>query len=287
MATDWRAAKVSNGPKQCVVNRTALDATRSLDVTQSGTALITGGCGDLGLAAAKRLAGIGMRVAVLDRLDDSSARDRLRTIDGETLYIKADVTDRAAVDNAVDAVWDAFGGLTVCLCNAGVVIDRPLLDVTSEQWSYHIDTNLTGYFHVTQSVARKWVAAKLKGRLIYMGSWVQDAPYELIAPYCVSKAGVWMLARCAAVEFAPYGITVNVVAPGVVDAGLSKQEMEEMPHLRDEFTRIIPVGRLQTADDVADIVGFLASDAAQYLTGSSILCDGGCTIGTPSGYGRK
>jgi NAD(P)-dependent dehydrogenase (short-subunit alcohol dehydrogenase family) len=147
--------------------------------------------------------------------------------------------------------------------------------------------NLNGYFHVCQLVSRRWIADKSKGRFIFTGSWVQEVPYELIAPYCVSKAGVWMLARCAALELAPHGITVNVVAPGIVDAGLSAQEMRDNPALREEFNRIIPRGRLQTADDVAAVMGFLASPAADYLTGTSVLCDGGCMVGAASGYGRK
>ena len=245
-------------------------------MTQIGTALITGGCGDLGLATVRKLSSMGFSIAVLDRIDEDAARTRLAGFDGDAFYVKTDVTNREAVDKAIESVWERFGGVELCLCNAGVVIDAPFLDVTPDQWSYHIDTNLTGYFHVSQAVAKKWVATKSKGRLVFTGSWVQDVPYELIAPYCVSKAGVWMLARCAAVELAPHGITVNVVAPGIVDAGLSKQEMDHLPGLRVDFTRIIPVGRLQTAEDVANVVGFLASDAASYLTGASILCDGGC-----------
>ena len=118
--------------------------------------------------------------------------------------------------------------------------------------------------------------------MIFTGSWVQDVPYKLIAPYCVAKAGAWMLARCAAMELAPNGITVNVVAPGIVDAGLSKQEMEEAPGLRSEYERIIPLESLQTPQDVADVVGFLISSASNYVTGASILCDGGCTVGCAS-----
>jgi len=161
-------------------------------------------------------------------------------------------------------------------------MDLPFVDFSVEEWQRHIDINLNGYFHVSQTVARRWIAEKRRGKLIFMGSWVQDVPYQLIAPYCVSKAGVWMLARCIAIELAPHGTTANVGAPGILDAGLSKQEMEEHPEFREKLSRIIPLGRMQTPDDVANVVMFLTSTEADYLTGSSILCDGGCLAGAPS-----
>lgn len=118
--------------------------------------------------------------------------------------------------------------------------------------------------------------------MVFTGSWAQDVPCKLIAPYCVSKAGVWILARCAARELAPYGITVNAVAPGIVDAGLTARELKDFPKFREEFMNLIPLGRIQTAEDVADVVGFLISPAADYLTGACIMADGGCMIGCGS-----
>jgi NAD(P)-dependent dehydrogenase (short-subunit alcohol dehydrogenase family) len=260
------------------------------EIADNKNALITGGCGDIGLAAAQRLAQMGCRIAIFDCLETSAATQRLQSLRDagcEYSYFPTDVTDRHAVEQSIEQVWNEFGALDLCLCNAGIVIDLPLVEFTGEQWQRHLDVNLTGYFHVCQLVSRRWIAEKRKGRFIFTGSWVQDEPYKDIAPYCVSKAGVWMLARCAALELAPHGITVNVVAPGIVDAGLSAQEMREDPALREEFNRIIPLGRLQEADDVAAVIGFLASPAASYLTGTSVLCDGGCTVGAASVYGRN
>lgn len=252
-------------------------------------ALITGGCGDLGFASAQKMAEMGMDIVLLDRIEPDQAEKRvqiLRTKGTQVLYLKADVTDRNAVEHALQQVWDKCGRLDVCMCNAGIVLDLPFLDFTVEQWDKHIDVNLNGYFHVCQAVARRWVKSRCRGKFIFTGSWVQDIPYKLIAPYCVSKAGVWMLARCAALELAPHGITVNVVAPGIVDGGLSAQEMADHPEMREEFKRLIPLGRMQTPQDVADVVGFLVSPASDYLTGSSILCDGGCVVGSASVVGQ-
>ncbi len=91
-----------------------------------------------------------------------------------------------------------------------------------------------------------------------------------------------MLARCAALELAPHGITVNAVAPGIVEAGLTARELEDYPEFREEFMSLIPLGKIQQAEDVADVVGFLISDAANYITGTTITCDGGCVVGSAS-----
>jgi NAD(P)-dependent dehydrogenase (short-subunit alcohol dehydrogenase family) len=210
---------------------------------------------------------------------------QLRAFGVKVLYQETDVADRCRVDAALDKVWQELGPLDVCLCNAGIVVDRPFLDVTVAEWQRHIDVNLTGYFQVCQAVARRWVAAKHRGRMVFTGSWLQDVPYKLVAPYCVSKAGVWMLARCAALELAQHGITVNLVAPGILDAGLSRQEMEEDPASREKYMKLIPLGKMQTPEDTADMVGFLISPEAGYLTGTSLLCDGGCTVSAASTAG--
>jgi NAD(P)-dependent dehydrogenase (short-subunit alcohol dehydrogenase family) len=239
-------------------------------------ALITGGCGDIGLASAQALSARGIEVALFDRIAPAEAAHR---IDQKFTYFQCDVTDRAAVEMTLDKVWAKFARLDVCMCNAGIVIDRPFLDIGFAEWQRHLDVNLTGYFNVSQAVAQRWVKEKSPGKIIFTGSWVQDIPYKNIAAYCVSKAGVWMLARCAAMELAEHGITVNAVAPGIVDAGLSAQEMNENPAMREELSKLIPLKKMQTPRDVGAVVDFLASPASDYLTGTSILCDGGCTVG--------
>ena len=253
--------------------------------SEKKVALITGGAGDLGFASAVKMAGMGLDIALLDRKNDEEAAPRvqqLRDKGAKTLYLHSDVTDRNAVKAACDRLWQEFGRLDVCMCNAGISMNVPFFEYTVDQWNEHLDINLTGYFHVCQEVGQRWVAAEHKGKMIFTGSWVQDVPYKLIAPYCVSKAGVWMLCRCAALELAPYGITVNAVAPGIVEAGLMARELRDFPEFREEFMNLIPLGRIQTAEDVAEVVGFLVSSASDYLTGASIMADGGCMVGCGS-----
>jgi NAD(P)-dependent dehydrogenase (short-subunit alcohol dehydrogenase family) len=248
-------------------------------------ALITGGVGDIGLACARKMIAMGMDIAMLDIVEARNTEARLRplrTSGRKVIYLQCDVTNRASVEAALDRAWAQLPNPDVCMCNAGIVIDLPFLDFTPEQWQKHIDVNLTGYFHVCQAVGRRWVSSKHRGKFIFTGSWVQDVPYKLIAPYCVSKAGVWMLARCVAVELAPHGITTNVVAPGIVNGGLTAHELQEHPEFREEFEKLIPLGRMQTTEDVAEVVWFLVSSASDYLTGTSVACDGGCIVGSAS-----
>ncbi len=244
--------------------------------------LITGGVGDLGYACAEKMAEMGLDLVLLDIRGNDERVAALEARGSRVLYSQTDVASREAVQEALEEVWESFGRLDVCMCNAGISMNVPFLDYTGEQWNQHMDINLNGYFHVTQEVAKRWVAEGSKGKIIFTGSWVQDVPYKLIAPYCVSKAGVWMLARCAALELAPHGITVNAIAPGIVEAGLTARELRDFPEFREEFMSLIPLGRIQQAEDVADVVGFLVSDASNYLTGTTITCDGGCVVGAAS-----
>lgn len=244
--------------------------------------LITGGVGDLGYASAVKMAAMGLDVVLVDIKDNAERVEALRANGTKVLHVQADVSSRAEVQRAVQSAWDEFGRLDVCMCNAGISMNVPFLEYTVDQWNQHMDVNLNGYFHVTQEVAKRWVDDGTKGKIIFTGSWVQDVPYKLIAPYCVSKAGVWMLARCAALELAPHGITVNAIAPGIVEAGLTARELRDFPEFREEFMSLIPLGRIQQAEDVADVVGFLVSDASNYLTGTTITCDGGCVVGSAS-----
>ena len=244
--------------------------------------LITGGVGDLGYASAVKMAAMGLDVVLVDIKENAERVEALRANGTKVLHVQADVSSRAEVQRAVKSAWDEFGRLDVCMCNAGISMNVPFLEYTVDQWNQHMDVNLNGYFHVTQEVAKRWVDDGTKGKIIFTGSWVQDVPYKLIAPYCVSKAGVWMLARCAALELAPHGITVNAIAPGIVEAGLTARELRDFPEFREEFMSLIPLGRIQQAEDVADVVGFLVSDASNYLTGTTITCDGGCVVGSAS-----
>src|SRR5690606_22809374 len=148
-------------------------------------------------------------------------------------------------------------------------------ELDEQTWRRHLDVNLTGCFVVGQSAARRFVSEGRPGHIIFTSSWVQDVPWPEIAAYAVSKSGLKMLCRCMARELAPHGVRVNAVAPGIVNAGLARQQLETEPAYARRVAKVIPLGELQTPQQVAQVTAFLCSDSADYLTGSVLLADGG------------
>jgi NAD(P)-dependent dehydrogenase (short-subunit alcohol dehydrogenase family) len=237
---------------------------------------ITGAAGDLGHAMSLELARLGAHVTMIDRVGDTDASERIAAVGrvGHCAYLQADVTDRAAVEAALRAV----DPLDVAIGNAGIVESAPFLEVTAAQWRAHLDINLTGCFNVGQVAAQVMVARDRPGLVLFTGSWVGEIPWPEIGPYCVSKAGVRMLARSMARELAAHGIRVNVVAPGIVHAGMARRQYETDPAYARRASVVIPLGEMGTAEQVAQSVAFLCSPQAAYMTGSVLLVDGGASL---------
>jgi NAD(P)-dependent dehydrogenase (short-subunit alcohol dehydrogenase family) len=237
---------------------------------------ITGAAGDLGHAMSLELARLGARVTMIDRVAADDASERIRAVGrvGRCTYVQADVTDRPAIVAALRAV----DPLDVAIGNAGIVESAPFLDVTAEQWQAHLDINLTGCFNVGQVAAQLMVERGRPGLVLFTGSWVGEVPWPEIGAYCVSKAGVRMLARSMARELAGYGIRVNVVAPGIVHAGMARRQYETDPAYARRASVVIPLGEMGTAQQVAQATAFLCSEEAAYMTGSVLLVDGGASL---------
>jgi NAD(P)-dependent dehydrogenase (short-subunit alcohol dehydrogenase family) len=244
------------------------------------TILVTGGAGDLGSAAAHLLAAHGARVAVADlRPPSETTATLLRAATGEPLpYFPVDVRCRASVEQLYTNL--DLAGLTpdIVICNAGFVHNAAFLDVTDADWEETLAVNLTGCFLVGQVAARRMVAAGVRGRILLTSSWVQDIPWTEGTSYCTSKSGLKMLARCMARDLAPYGIVVNTIAPGIVNAGLSRQVMDEDPLFRGRALRAIPLQELQSAEQVAQAMLWSCLPASSYMTGATLLIDGGCSL---------
>lgn len=247
-------------------------------------AIVTGAAGDIGRAIAVELARAGARLVLADRKpaasgDAEASRRQVEAAGGApTTYRAVDVSDRPAIDALLRETIAVHGRLDLVISNAGIVDSAPFLSVTQAQWQAHLDINLTGCFNVGQAAARLMVEHGTAGKIIFTGSWVQDVPWPEISAYCASKGGLKMLARCMARELAAHGIRVNLVAPGIVNAGLAGRQLREEPHYAARVRHVIPLGGPGTPEQVAQAMLYLAAPTGDYVTGSTLLVDGGCSL---------
>jgi beta-ketoacyl ACP reductase len=232
----------------------------------SRSVLVTGGNRGIGLAIAQRLAADGHKVAVTHR--GSGAPDGL-------FGVECDVTDNDAVDRAFKAVEEHQGPVEVVVSNAGVSADAFLIRMTEERFEKVIDANLTGAFRVVQRASRS-MQRKRFGRLIFIGSVSGSWGIGNQANYAASKAGLIGMARSIARELSKAGVTANVVAPGYIDTEMTRALDERIQAGALEF---IPAKRVGTAEEVAGVVSFLASEDASYISGAVIPVDGGMGMG--------
>jgi NAD(P)-dependent dehydrogenase (short-subunit alcohol dehydrogenase family) len=183
----------------------------------------------------------------------------------------------------MESILSRYGRLDSVISNAGMVANQPFLDIDIDKWNQTLNLNLTGCFHVAQAAARIMVKQEpqpdgVRGRILFTGSWVQDMPFPEGSSYIVSKAGVKALARNMAQELATKGIRVNVLAPGIVMAGLSKLCYETDPAFGPRAISAIPLGEFGTVEQVADAFAFLCGPGSSYMTGSVLLIDGGASL---------
>jgi len=243
--------------------------------------VISGGCGAIGVGVVKKLTDHGANVTVNDILVLAEAEARLRAAGirpERTSYVKADLTQAAEVDAFVQSAHARFGPIHTALCHAGMVIARPLLEFSVEEWDQTMAVNVRTAFLLGQAAARSMLADGIAGQLIFTLSWVADVPWPEIGPYNASKAAMKQLMRSFARELADKGIRANAIAPGIVSVGMAKRQWDTDPSYRARAQKAIPLGRMQPLDSVADAFLFLCSPAAEYMTGSVLLVDGGCSL---------
>ena len=243
--------------------------------------VISGGCGAIGLGIVKKLTAHGANVTVNDILSSDQATDRLTQngIDIKKInYIKADLTDSDETDMLISAARERFGPIYIALCHIGMVIPKPLLEYNTEEWEETMAVNVKTAFLLGSAASRSMLKDDVKGQLIFTTSWVADVPWPEIGPYNASKAAMKQLMRSFARELAAKGIHANAVAPGIVSVGLAKQQWNTDPTYRARAQKAIPLGVMQPLDSVANAFLFLCSPAADYMTGTELLVDGGCSL---------
>jgi NAD(P)-dependent dehydrogenase (short-subunit alcohol dehydrogenase family) len=244
-------------------------------------AIISGALGDIGRACAVELARRGADVACGGRSDGGRSEpllEGIRQLGRRGRFDVVDVADAEAVGRWVESVADDLGLPTLAIPNAAFVQQIPIRQLSGKDLRRLLDVNLLGAFHLAQSAALRLLAQGRPGRIVFIGSWAAHAPHAHVPAYCVAKAGLRMLCQCMALEYAPHGILVNEVAPGFVDAGLSRKVWEEDPEFRTVCARRVPVGNVMTAEEVAIHVAHLCDPRNRNMAGSTLLCDGGLSL---------
>jgi 3-oxoacyl-[acyl-carrier protein] reductase len=239
--------------------------------------LVTGGASGIGEATADRFLREGAHVVVLDRsrehLDAAAGRLRGSRSDGAELVLEqGDVASGEDVDRVVGAAVERLGGIDVLVSNAGIAYAEPFLDISRERWDETQRVNLTGMFVVTQRVAREMVRAG-GGTILLTSSTNGLVGEDRYAHYNASKGGVTLLTKSLAIELGPHGIRVNAVCPGYVVTPLAASIDD--PAFMEEYRRRLPLRRLGKPEDVAGAFAFLASDDAAFITGETLVIDGG------------
>ncbi|NMB61599.1 MAG: SDR family oxidoreductase [Chloroflexi bacterium] len=252
------------------------------------TAIVTGGSMGIGRSIVERLSEAGAVVVIADINQEhgEQTKQELNRQGRKIEFIKTNISKMADIENAVDFTVNRFGSIDILVNNAGVFPFTPALNMTEEGWDRVLDINLKGTFFFTQKAAQKMIEGKHSGKIINIASIDAIHPTGNLVHYDSSKGGVVMMTKSLAMEWGKQGILVNAIAPGGIEtpgatqssaamikaAGLTQEQINEMGKA---FTARIPLGRQGEPDEIATVALFLASDAAAYITGETIVVDGG------------
>ncbi len=236
-------------------------------------ALVTGGASGIGRATCLRMTEEGARVAVLD-IDGDAAAEVAAEVGG--VPVTADVTDADSLQRAVDGAVEQLGGLTVLCNNAGASSQSPVHRWDPEEWDRLVRLNLSGVFHGLRAGIPHLLRSG-RGSVVNTASISGTRPAAGEGPYAAAKAGVAALTAVAALEYAP-SIRVNAVSPGMVRTAMTAPLLQFLPAEEARFERTTPMGRLGAPDDIADVIVFLCSGLARFVTGQNLVVDGGMTL---------
>jgi len=242
-------------------------------------AIVTGGNRGIGFGIAKGLANAGATVVIANRraAEGQKAAETLKKEGLNAVAIATDVNSKSSVASLVSKIVSDFGRIDILVNNAGVIVRKPAEEITEEEWDYIMNTNLRGLFFCCQLVGKEMMRSK-KGKIVNISSVIAQVVQPRRSVYAISKAGVSHLTRALALEWGKYNINVNAIGPGVTLTELNRKYFEEHPEELKEFANSTPKGRVAYPEDYVGAAIFLASDASDYVTGQTLLVDGGMTI---------
>lgn len=244
------------------------------------TVLVTGGASGIGAATAVACAKQGANVAIMDIRDADAMQEvtsQIRALGRRALAVHADVADPASAPRFVAEAVAAFGSVDVFVSNAGICPFHTFLDLPADLFERTMDVNLHGAFYMIQAAARQMVAQGHGGAIVAMSSICALVGGGTMTHYTPTKAGVHSLIQSCAIALGPHGIRCNAVMPGTIATDINKEDLADLDKLHYMESRTV-LGRLGKPDEVADVVVFLASDMARYVTGAAILVDGGLFV---------
>lgn len=249
-------------------------------------ALVTGGSSGIGAASAKALAQAGAAVVVNYRSGREAAErlvEEIRDAGGQAIAVGADVSSEKEVETLFTEIVSAFGRLDILLANSGMQRDAPTVDMSLEEWNQVLQVNLTGQFLCVRAALRQFRQQEIRkdvsraaGKIIQMSSVHQLIPWAGRANYAASKGGLDLLMRSVAQEVGEQRIRVNAIAPGAIRTAINRDATEG--DAAKSLLELIPYGRIGEAEDIANAVVWLASDAADYVHGTTLFIDGGMSL---------
>jgi NAD(P)-dependent dehydrogenase (short-subunit alcohol dehydrogenase family) len=241
-------------------------------------AIVTGGSKGLGRAMAIGLAECGAKVVVASRtvsLIEETANEIIKK-GGQAIAVPVDVKNPQSIEQMVDQVMEQYGRVDILINNAGIAPMKKTMETDIEDWNDVLNTNLKSAF-LTSKIIAKGMIKQRKGKIINIGSVLGNMASNVAMPYCVSKAGIAQMTRVLALEWAPFGINVNCIAPGFFETEMTAEQREDESHMK--FLKYkIPFKRLGKPDEIVGTALFVASRASDYMTGAVLYIDGGYSI---------
>ncbi|WP_210521809.1 SDR family NAD(P)-dependent oxidoreductase [Hymenobacter terricola] len=240
-------------------------------------ALVTGGGSGIGLEIARCMTEAGATVVITGRRE-AVLREAVAALGESAEYLVNDIADLSSIEGLVAQIEATYGPLDILVNNAGINLKKPALEVTDEEFSRILHTNLHSVFALTRACASRMVARR-KGVILMISSMAAYYGIDRVVAYAASKSAVEGMVKVLASEFSVHGVRVNAIAPGFIETEMSRTAMNSDPDRRDRAMRRTPMGSFGRPEDIGHAAVFLASEAARYITGASLPVDGGNSIG--------